>query len=137
MYATPDDILTFLREARIAELTADSGSVADEDMLTAVIQSVSDEMDSYFPQYVTPLTSPDALRVVKPHCCKIVVNRLFVRGLIAGDNVPGTKETYDWLKEVQKGGSVVGATPRAAGDTTVTVTSLGSEEQVFGEDAVL
>lgn len=136
-YATAEEVISSFQADRMAELTANSGTLPDEDRITNELVTQSAFMDSYFiGRYVTPVSGGNTLSVLKPHVINLVLFGLFQDRLLADQyqSVRSDRDTtVKWLERVADGTySLTGALV-----PTVTVTDDsaaavgGSDDQVF------
>ena len=93
-YATLADMLTYVSESELIELTDDSGTAVDDTMLAALLNDSSAELDSYLPAGATvPAGSGTARRVV----CMLTLYHLYARR----GGVPSNDMRIEQFKDAQ------------------------------------
>lgn len=137
-YCTQDDIKKLIPEQELAELTTESGSVPDADVVAEAISRADAEIDSYLGgRYATPLTGVPAR--VKAISVDIATFYLYLRRAV----VPEVWEkNYEravmFLQSVARGEAVILDVGReAAGATTsLQVVEFESAERVFNRETM-
>jgi phage gp36-like protein len=137
-YCAPDDLASSIPDQRLAELTAETGSLADSTVLTKAIADVADLIDgSLGGRYAIPVTDAVTLALLRPIAIPILKFMLFGRRDLDSKDDP-TRVQYDnamrWLRDVQKGDANLpgSATPASVPDAAVGSVVWVSDDPVFG-----
>lgn len=134
-YATNDQLVDFIGEKQLAELTAESGSTPSTTVIDALLLRSSQFIDGYIGgRYALPVTDATALDVLEMHCLNIARWYAWERraaGQYDRQAIDAFRASEDWLKRVGAGkADLPGASPRTSSSTVMTIG--GSETQVFG-----
>lgn len=93
-YASATDMLTYVSESELIELTDDTGTAVDETMLAALLDDSSAEIDSHLPAGITvPVGSGTIRRAV----CLLTLYHLYARR----GGVPSNDMRVEQFKEAQ------------------------------------
>jgi len=136
-YCLEADLQADIPDTRLAELTAESGTVIDSAIVTKAIDSASDAMDRYLAgRYTVPVTDATALEILRPTCVAIVRFRLYGRRDQSMDPKDDpVRVEYDeamrWLRDVAKGAADL---PPSATAATVTIPDADSDDASFGSE---
>lgn len=93
-YATVADMLTYVSEAELIELTDDNNTAVDEAMLLALLEDSSAEVDGHLPVGVT-VSVPSAM--VRRMVCLLTLYHLYARR----GGVPSNDMRVEQFKEAQ------------------------------------
>ena len=135
-YAAIADFTAVLGPTLVAELSAESGSDPDADVLQAVLDDASSLIDSYIG---TPATDAAVMLRLKPHCLHIAEFYLLGRRF-AGRFDPSVQVRYEgsvaYLEKVAAGKIVLEGASRPSQQPNQGAAS-GSEAPCFVSDAEL
>src|SRR5574343_1651878 len=109
-YCTQADIEKLVPEQELAELTTESGDIADADVVAEAIAKADALIDSYCgQQYSVPFSQ--VTEIIESWCVDIAVYRLYLRRRVVPDPArPLCEYAISCLKDVSKGNAVVGST---------------------------
>lgn len=142
-YCTQADLQDVLADLRLAELTAESGSVVDASVLATTITAASGIIDRYFGgRYAIPVSDAGTLALLVPVCVSLVKFRLYDRrDLSARDNPCQTEydEVIRWLERVADGTYSLPptATEATSPDSGSADAAYGSDDPAFAGEALL
>lgn len=137
-YCTSAELQSLFSSDALVQFTADSGSTADVDVLALVIADASDRIDGYLTKYITPVTDPDSIRILRPHavvwCRWILIQRRMLRSYPEAQD--DLNKTIKFLERIQDGkGSLPGASERTnEAPALADRAAAGSEEQIYGTE---
>lgn len=137
VYCTEEDLDSEIAGERLAELTAETGTIVDSVTLSRVLEQASSTIDRRLAgRYATPITDPATLELLVPVCAAIVKFRLFGRRDLATKDDP-VRVAYDeaqkWLRDVAMGDDSLPLSAALAGATDdAGALRMGSDDQVFG-----
>lgn len=128
-YCSQDDILKFIPQAELAELTAESGEVPDSLVVAEAIGQADGEIDSYLGvKYPVPLASVPAQ--IKALSVDLAIYRLYARRSVAP---PVRRKKYEegvaFLRQVAAGQVTV---PGIGGEPYTA--ELDSEPRLFSRN---
>lgn len=143
-YCTPADVIASFNELRITEMSGDTNTLPDNDVIQGAINFVSGRMDSYLmtASYVIPVTTPAAVMgVLKVQCVILTIYRLLQESLLSGDSfktlIDDATKVIDWLKDVAAGKILLpGALLSGASSLPASDTRMFSDPPVYIADPV-
>lgn len=136
-YCAIADLESVISDPRMAEYTAEDGTVADTDVLGKVISDSSDEIDRYLGgRYIVPVTDASTITILRPACISICRYKLVGRRSLEAKDDPVRVEYENairWLRDIQKGdASLPPSASTAEVPAVVEVTGVfGSQTAVF------
>jgi phage gp36-like protein len=135
-YALAAQLLDFVGDKALADLSAESGPTYSAAVCGELLTKASAFIDGYIGgRYALPITDATALEILELHCLQIARWYVYERraaGQYDKQAYDGFKASEDWLKRVQQGsGALPGGTP-ASPPTTPAVSYGSSQTQVYG-----
>lgn len=93
-YATVADMLIYVSESELIELTDDTNTAVDETMLNALLEDSSSEIDGHLP---AGATIPDGSGIIRREVCLLTLYHLYARR----GGVPSNDMRVEQFKEAQ------------------------------------
>jgi phage gp36-like protein len=137
-YCTQTDLEKLIPALSLAQLTTESGSIPDVDIVAEVIDQADAEIDSYCGrQYSVPFSPvPDRIRTLS---VDIAIYRAYLRRQLVPDPARQRYEdAINFLKDVSKGLAVIGTSdsPPDATSTGVNTVTFSSNDRLFSRDTM-
>lgn len=135
-YCSEEDVLQMIPAGELAQLSAETGSLPDAEVVAAAIGKAEGELDSYLGvRYVVPL-APTPTRV-KALAVDLAIYHLYSRrSLIPGVRRDRYEAALAWLKQVARGGVVLAGAGGEPATQSREVAEVGSSVRVFSRDGL-